>query len=266
MDRKFLFVTANDNEKEAFLSYFKNANADGFVDGVRYRAGMFGNYPAVHLHLQEMGNDSPNSTPLIEKLVRELGEADTEIVGVVMVGIAYGIDEDNQKIGDVLVASKILNVDRKKEDNGNTEFKDEPKDTGRVLINAFCDTEDWNFDIGGNSAKVHCGLIMSGGTLVDDYKYRQNLIETCKVKYPQLLLIGGEMEGYGLYSVCDSVRLLQMYILIKGICDWGYDKQNANKEEHQKIAANAAVSLCHAVFSRNGIFDKIIGKTKKNLN
>ncbi len=55
-----------------------------------------------------------------------------------------------------------------------------------------------------------------------------------KTRFPEA--IGGEMEGTGLQSSCHRDKI--EWILIKGICDWGYDKQSEDKQKNQELAIN----------------------------
>lgn len=77
---------------------------------------------------------------------------------------------------------------------------------------------------------VELGLIISGNTLSDSKSFIEELINS----FPDA--IGGEMEGSGLQSSCH--RDSKEWIIIKGICDWGYDKQHPNKERDQQVAIN----------------------------
>ena len=104
----FLFVTANEHERMAFeRKYIKDK--EDYVLGKTYYLGRFGGYAAAYIHMDEQGYTNPAAIPLVGELVRKL-----QPVAVVMVGIAFGVDEHNQKIGDVLVSDKILPYDSQK--------------------------------------------------------------------------------------------------------------------------------------------------------
>ena len=71
------------------------------------------------------------------------------------------------------------------------------------------------------------------------------------------------MEAYGIYAQC-RLSGISEWIIIKAICDWGYNKQNSEKEKWQRIAADSAVDFCHTAFSLRGgngkgIFDDLVG-------
>lgn len=244
----FLFVTANEHEKAAFVNHFKS-NGEKYILGKRYCYGQFGAYNATYIHIDEQGGTHPSSTPMVGELIRII-----KPVAVVMVGIAFGTNEKKQKIGDVLISKRILPYDSQKFLEMTTHYKETPKDVGFQLLNAFNDYEDWNYPLSETKqSTVIVGSILSGSKLINNYEYRQKLLDDFKEYEP----IGGEMEAYGLYSMC-KLHGVSEWIIVKGICDWGYKKDDPDKEIHQKMAANAAADFCYNVFSRNGVFDELV--------
>lgn len=244
----FLFVTANLNEKEAFEKYFKR-ETEKYISGKTYYLGEFGKYKAAYIHIDEQGVSNPAAIPLVGELIRSLRPA-----AVVMVGIAFGVDDNCQKIGDVLVSKKILPYDSQKILESSTYYKETPKDVGFQLLNAFGNSDDWKYtDSHGRKPNIFIGAVLTGSRLINNYKYRAKLLSDFKEYEP----IGGEMEAYGIYSVC-KLHGISEWIIIKGICDWGFKKDNPNKEFDQKEAAQAAVDFCYTVFNRKGVFDGLI--------
>lgn len=142
---------------------------------------------------------------------------------VVMVGIAFGLDSKKQQIGDILVSNHIEDYDIRKESNGITIQRGSKIPAGISLLSRF---ENARLTYKNNPVKF--GLILSGGALSDDEEFVGKL----KASYPEA--IGAEMEGGGLLGACHRENI--EWILIKGICDWGYNKQNEQKDQHQKIA------------------------------
>ena len=67
------------------------------------------------------------------------------------------------------------------------------------------------------------------------------------------------MEGTGLYVSADNNRI--DWIIIKSICDWGYDK----RKDFQVLAANASASLVHFVLNNpNSLSDLGISSINNN--
>lgn len=253
--RTFLFVTANLYEKAAFEKYYKRS-AEKYIKGKIYYLGQFGRYSASYIHIDEQGQTNSASTPLVGELIRILNP-----VAVVMVGIAFGANENNQKIGDVLVSKRILPYDAQKILEKSTYYKETPKDVGFQLLNGFSNFEDWNYYLDDEQkSKVFVGSMLTGSRLINNYQYRSKLLRDFTEYEP----IGGEMEAFGIYSVC-KIHGVTEWIIVKSICDWGYKKNNPNKEHDQENAANAAVDFCYHVFSRDKIFGDLIEQVKEDV-
>jgi nucleoside phosphorylase len=84
--------------------------------------------------------------------------------------------------------------------------------------------------------KCESGLLASGSKLSDRKKF---VVGDLLSREPEI--IGGEMEASGVASACE--RKKTPWIIVKAICDWGYDKQTPEKVENQKAASNNAMSL-----------------------
>ncbi len=249
----FLFVTANEHERKAFEAKFIR-HENKYILGKTYYLGQFGHYPVAYIHVDEQGVTNPASMPLVSQLVHDLSP-----VAVIMVGIAFGVNEQKQKIGDVLVSDKILPYDSQKVLGNKTEYKEVPKEVGFQLLNAFREYREWIYCLpNSEQSMVHIGSVLTGSRLINNYNYRLQLINDFGVYKP----IGGEMEAQGVYSMC-KVHGVTEWLIVKGICDWGYKKDTPNKEANQIVAANAAVSYCFHVFSRDGVFESLI-KSNKN--
>jgi nucleoside phosphorylase/GTPase SAR1 family protein len=258
-DIYFLFVTANDNERLSFERYFEFQGIN-FIKGIPYSYGKFGIYSSAWFHMPSQGTSNADATILCGDIIKDVAP-----VAVIMVGIAFGTDEKNQKIGDVLVSRLILNYDSRKKRGGLSQYKESPKEVGFHLLNAFRSFNysplKWEYPLEANEDeryKIIEGAMLTGSVLIDDYNFRQDLLKEFSVFEP----IGGEMEGYGIYSQC-RLNSITEWIIVKAICDWGYNKQNAQKDKWQKIAAESAVNFCHCVFSLRGgngkgIFDDLI--------
>jgi hypothetical protein len=94
--------------------------------------------------------------------------------------------------------------------------------------------------------KVRFGLVLSGQKLVDNLDYRESL----KSLYPEA--IGGEMEATGLYVSATVAKV--DWIVIKGICDWGHDKNRADKDVWQKLAAKNAAHVLKVALDAGSLY------------
>ena len=76
----------------------------------------------------------------------------------------------------------------------------------------------------------------SGGLLFNDANERRRWLSQEDFKH----VIGGEMEGWGLFvSADEDIGHRVNWVVIKGICDWGYKKVDG----WQAFAAEAAVDV-----------------------
>lgn len=162
---------------------------------------------------------------------------------VIMVGIAFGINEQKQAIGDVLVSERLMLYDLQRvgtDKQGHLEIipRDDRPHGSPWLINRL---QMANLSWDKSKAKIRFGLILSGNKLVDNIDFREQLLKF----EPEA--IGGEMEGAGLYVACQNAKV--DWILVKAICDWADgNKGGPDKDAHQATAAhNAAIFVLHAL-------------------
>jgi nucleoside phosphorylase len=154
---------------------------------------------------------------------------------LVCIGIAYGLQSDQQRVGDVMVSTQLKLWDPKKVMDsgvGETIIWRGDKVLASVLLLDRCRsaTVDWH------DCTVHFGLLLTANTLVN----ASRLVQTLRASEPDA--IGGEMEGAGIYIV-GAARKLD-WIVIKGISDWGTHKEDGGQAA---AARNAARFLLHVV-------------------
>jgi nucleoside phosphorylase/tetratricopeptide (TPR) repeat protein len=158
---------------------------------------------------------------------------------VIMIGIAFGIDEQKQAIGDVLVSERLMLYDlqrRGTDADGKLHIiarGDRPSAAPRLVNWLRVAGLQWD------RATVRRGLILSGEHLVDNVDHRSELLAL------EEEAIGGEMEGAGLYVACHNKV---DWVLVKAICDWADGKKKVRRKVRQKKAANnAAAFVLHAL-------------------
>lgn len=207
-----------------------------FEGNLTYFFGIFGSYKIAHVQ-SGMGSISRESS--IMTVSTALLKLNTKVV--IMVGIAFGVDEDKQRIGDVLIAESVIPYNAKRVGKGNTIHRGIEAQSSHILLNRFKNIRTWEHLINGNSkAKVIFTRILSGEELIDNVKYRNKLVKT----FPDSK--GGEMEGAGVYSACGNKV---DWILVKGICDFANGDKGVNKNVYQEIAIESALSICMELFS-----------------
>lgn len=244
-----LIVTATEIEKQEVHSAFKPI--EGYNQIVKtskgkntYFLGKFGEYNTVHVACDDMGATSRNGSIVTTTAAIDLWEPKA----VLMIGIAFGANATKQKIGDIIIAERIVSYESqrvgiKKENRG----KEGPASS--LLVNRFKSITDWEYLIGKRKPKLNFGMVLSGEKLIDDEDFKKQLLEA------EPTAVGGEMEGAGIYSACDDK--VNHWILVKGICDFADGNKGKRKKHNQKIAISSAVDLCKFVFSSPHAFADI---------
>jgi nucleoside phosphorylase len=143
---------------------------------------------------------------------------------VIMLGICFGLREDEQRLGDVIVGRRLQTVNLRVGE-GETRDRGDVVTAGHHLVECFA------VAISPPGVRVWQGTLLSWDVLVDFPPLRAAL----KARYPDAH--GGEMEGAAVYAA--SVRAGIEWIVVKGICDWGRHKT----DEAQSVAAANAATL-----------------------
>jgi hypothetical protein len=148
---------------------------------------------------------------------------------VLLVGIAFGVNEKDHKIGDVLVSTQVFPYDlRRKSKDGDVSRAPRPEADVTLLDRVKHLAWSWTPENDTKARNAIRGPILSGETLVDSKRFRDELLQA----FPTA--IGGEMEGAGLYAA--AARRRKPWVIIKAICDWGHHK---DKTWHPLAAQNA---------------------------
>ncbi|TCV97734.1 nucleoside phosphorylase [Luteibacter rhizovicinus] len=224
-----VIVTVTDVETHAVLRNFEAANhqkAKPIVRGefVYQSLGTLGDFETF-LTICDMGTSGLlGSQENVRRSIDALGPS-----YVLMVGIAFGINENKQNIGDVLVSKQLMLYDlqRINDDDSVTLRGDRPSCSSRLLNWVKNAKLSWHHE-----SKIIEGVVLSGNKLVDNRSARDKLVGLV----PDA--IGGEMEGAGLYVAC-QLRSVD-WILVKGICDWADGKKAKNKKARQEKAAETS--------------------------
>lgn len=257
--KAFLFLTTTDIETDTFLSELTPLAGKQVIKiaigNHTYHIGKFGYYLAIHVQCNSMGMINPGAS--ITTTIEAIGQWNP--VGVVIVGIAFGINKKKQHIGDVLVSHSIIDYESAKLSLGKKEYRNHNVISGNILYDRFKNMRSWEFLLPRNQrAQPIFGDILSGEKLVDD----ESVIKELKSIFTTA--IGGEMESYGVFTACKNAGISE-WIMVKGICDWADGSKSVKKDYRQRIAAQSAISLCKAVFSEK-VFEDICDSNIKSYN
>ncbi len=242
---KLLIVTANDIETYHVRQVLRNMNAYGDVLQVprklqTYFVGTFGVYNAVHVQCQKMGAVSSGAS--LTTVMNAIDDWQPKVI--LMIGVAMGVNEGKQNIGDVLVSETIAPYENQRLGVKGINQRSPIVEGGALLLNRFKHSNGWKNEIKEDVtiAKVRLGQILTGEKLIDNLSQRTKILK----RFPNA--IGAEMEGAGVYTACRDKNINE-WILVKGICDYGDGNKGIDKENRQNIAAQSATSLCLKVFS-----------------
>lgn len=244
-----LLVTATDTET---TNAHKKINPlDGydriikvFSGAQTYYLGKLGNYSIVHVQ-SAMGSMSRASSIMTTSAALKLFRSKI----VVMVGIAFGVDESKQIIGDVLVSESIIPYNAKRIGKVTTIQRGIEVPSNKILLDRFKGLiNSWDYPLESRPAKLIPTRMLSGEELIDNLDYRNDLLKN----FPESE--GGEMEGVGVSSACDGEAA---WIVIKGICDFADGLKGKNKKERQTIAINSALNVVEEAFKLSSAFDAL---------
>ncbi len=233
-----LLLTVTDPEREAVLSMMRPLPGEqevlqGSIAQITYRFGLFGNYYVAQTESTMGSVGRAGSLATTMHAINELKPK-----AVLLLGIAFGVNRNKQRLCDVLVAESIFSYELQKIQTGIIINRGRETPCGLTLSERFRTRRlGWELPCAARPVKVHQGLVLSGEKLINDKDFRDRLIE----KFPSA--VGGEMEGAGAYDAAERAKDTEI-ILIKAICDWADGSKN---DRAQPYAAYAAVSLAHYV-------------------
>jgi nucleoside phosphorylase len=230
-----LIVTVTRVESRAVMKAFQeitsHASKPEQIEGRTYHNLGKINGTHVYMAVSEMGAGGLGaSLQTIERAIRTFQPS-----AVIMIGIAFGINNQKQVIGEVLVSQQILLYELQRVGQNKLMSRGDKAHASTRLVNLLRSA-----DLYWSEGAVNFGLILTGEKLIDNIDYRDQLSQLA----PEA--IGGEMEGAGLYVACQDARV--DWILVKAICDWADGNKASDKEARQQIAAeNAARFVAFAL-------------------
>ncbi|OJT18693.1 hypothetical protein BO221_38810 [Archangium sp. Cb G35] len=241
-----LLLTTTEVERNALYEVLKpfpgrRSLVEGSLRNTTYRLGQFGQYVAAHVESTMGSMGHGGSTLTMGDAIKELAPK-----AIVMVGIAFGIGPDKQRLGDVIVAETVFPYELQRVGE-RVVHRGQPLPCGPILSERFRTRRaDWKLGRGEDTVNVFQSPLLSGEKLTDDLAFRDALLEA----FPTAQ--GGEMEGAGAYAAAQRMNV--EVILVKAICDWadGYKNDRA-----QPFAARAAVSLVHHVLGKRGVLESL---------
>lgn len=256
-DVEIILHTVNNNEREAVLDLLHPPELHGrpvpgkpikLSSTERIVLGMFGGYKCGLIQTG-MGD---NCNEEVKVALQKFPKAKF----VLAIGVAYALNPDKAKLGDVLFSKSIYAFGNVKASAGRIWSRDDGLDIYRVPNNlsvTFTNQESYwpvnvafqcaKMESGGHTrtSKVHCGSLLSWEALIDDKVVRDSLRE----KYNEA--IGGEMEGAQLLKIRnelqDSTGRNVVFAVIKGVADFA-DGKNKHWQLSAAMAAASFTKFC----------------------
>jgi nucleoside phosphorylase len=235
-----LLVTATEVEARAVLDCCPENKLCFIGKRAYYDLGMIGG-ARTFMAQSEMGSDGLSGSRFtVEDGINALSPA-----AVIMIGIAFGLNEKEHRLGDILVSRQLLAYDNQRIGRSSD---------GKLALHIRGDrvsAPTWLLDRFKTGRKtwlkppdVYFGLFLSGSKLIANEDFRDQLRQI------ESEAIGGEMEGVGLYEATQRHNV--GWLLVKAICDWADSNKSEDKEERQKEAAENAARFTLYVIQQGG--------------
>lgn len=248
-DEKLLLLTCASPETAAVAKCFHPVGEPALVVGGQqpYRyLGKHGQHHVFTVVAPDLGPQEAQSTV-------QLAFQDLDPRTVVAVGIAFGVDDGKQQIGDVLVSKSVQGYEIARiEPDGRITPREPPHITPRAPRLHFLDRERYGCPPGWPAEawpRIVPGVMLSGGKLIDNVDFRNSLLALWPTG-----VVGGEMEAIGVVAAAQADQGKRDWIIVKAICDWADGHKNhADKDARQRLAAWNAALLVKAVYDPNGL-------------
>lgn len=181
--------------------------------------------------------------------------AASSATSIIQLGMAFGIDRNAQKHGDVLVSTWVFPYDYRIIDHvpgreGQKEsYVVDYRETNRFypkksLLNLL----ERERAEGSHGFTAHVGGILSGGSRIFSQVYLRELLRAVTGGEGPGGYVGGEMEGVGLLAA--SKKAKPVWVVVKGISDFADDQRNAEIEAMRPVACLNAVRFVLAALTK----------------
>lgn len=237
--RKVLLTTATPREDTALITELQS---QGFSEEtVRVIGGHLvqeygrgGTNVLFHVRTSAGSIGLNSAGPVLQQVVGELKPQ-----YVISAGICFGLkpssaEKMRQSLADVVVSSSIVDYETTRVGKKEVVNRGDRVPAGQLLLQS---TRFAARHLEKSGIICHEGLVVCGQKLVDNEK----LVLSLRSTFPDAE--AGEMEGNALVSAATSNQA--QWVLIKGICDWGYDKDDSAQVAAGTNACKVAVrSIC----------------------
>lgn len=183
----------------------------------------------VFLVESQMGTKTPGGS--YSTTLHSIRDVDPSFV--IMVGFAFGVDPEVQKIGNILVSSEIQDYELQRVGQQQTIPRGPRVHASPKLLDLF-KASRFHWDANDPSEIQFC-LLLSGDKVIDNIEFRDELLQRFSDAK------GGEMEAIGVSNAASEMH--KDWIIVKAISDFADGKKNVGKDERQRLAASRAASF-----------------------
>lgn len=268
-EKNILHLSAVSETKQEIVHYIINScNNPQRPLNINIYFFQMGGFHILHMEAKQTGSYSMGgSADLIRFVMRNNYCFPSAIISY---GICFGNDYHKQRLGDTIIANKLYPYFMSAKVKEKYLFV---KDSNIFDINPQLDAKI-QYLIGkgelSENNRIFYGNMVTGEAVVSN-EIMKDIFINAATNQP---VLGGEMEGYGLFKECQGFECLVPCLLVKSICDWGAYKNieedmyiDSNlKDKLQAYAAKQAYKVLSKLLQRDfSIFELSIYKQIKQL-
>ena len=174
---------------------------------------------------------------------------------IIQVGMAFGIDRNVQKHGDVLVSEWVfpydfrvvehLNIGEGQPNHYVLDYQRTKRFSPKKSLLKLLERERSE---GKHAFTTHFGGILSGGSVIRSQVYLRELLRSVTGGAGPGGYVGGEMEGVGLLAASEKAK--PVWLIVKGVSDFADDHQLAEVEVRRAEACRNAVRFVLAALMK----------------
>ena len=165
---------------------------------------------------------------------------------IIGVGIAYGVDEEEQFVGDVLVSEATVESAENVRPDGEWYPRSRHISAPDECLVKMLGRNQQARNQGRPWPTLHFGTFLCANQKISNTVYRNKKVEV----YRGFGIIGGDMESAGIASA--SKRHGVPWLIVKAISDWGTDtERDKGKDDRQKEAALRAARVVYAFVTQD---------------
>lgn len=268
-EKNILHLNAVNETKQEIMHYIINScNNPQRPLNINIYFFQIGGFRILHMEAKQTGSYSMGgSADLIRFVIRNKYCFPSAIISY---GICFGNDYKKQRLGDTIIANKLYPYFMSAKVKEKYFFV---KDSNIFDIDSQLDAKI-QYLIGkgelSENNRIFYGNMVTGEAVVSNEIMKDIFIKAA-TNQP---VLGGEMEGYGLFKECRGFECLLPCLLVKSICDWGayknieedIDVDSNLKDKLQAYAAKQAYEVLSILLQKDSaIFELSIYEQIKQL-